>query len=275
IARLRAHPGQVAADRTRRLPPRTLTAPAPGSLRGRAGPPFVGFRQRGDVELLHRQHRRHGAPGLLGVLRLQHLEHDVGHDLPRETVPVLQPAALHFLTASRKLLPEVVDFFLILAVHDQGDGLGELEVGPAVQRRESLPVELELDGHDRALGAPGRLRCLLVVAGGADDPGILEDRHVVLRGLLGLAVEPQERGDFLRPGHGYLLGWSSTSLSSRPRRFERRGSYVARRGAARPWRTSGRLPSLARRVSSGRPASTPSTTRTASAAALRAASLSP
>ena len=40
------------------------------------------------------------------------------------TEPVLEPAALNFLTACGQVFPEGVDFFLRLAVHDQGYRLG-------------------------------------------------------------------------------------------------------------------------------------------------------
>ena len=56
-----------------------------------------------------------------------------------------------------------------------------------------LPVEAELDGHHRPLlaGSVGS------VPGDPGDLGVREDRGVVLRRLLGLAVEPQA-GNLLR-----------------------------------------------------------------------------
>ena len=121
--------------------------------------------------------------------------------MPRHAEPVLEPAALDFLAAGRELVPEVVDLFLVLAVHHERDRLRELEHRTAVQRRELLSVELERHRHDRSRGPAGGFRRLFVVAGDAADPGILEDRHVELRRLFGLVVEPQERGDFLRLWH--------------------------------------------------------------------------
>jgi hypothetical protein len=43
----------------------------------------------------------------------------------------------------------VVDFLLAPAMHDQRDRFRELEEWAAVQRRESLTIELELDSRDR------------------------------------------------------------------------------------------------------------------------------
>ena len=43
----------------------------------------------------------------------------------------------------------MIHLCLRLAIHDQRDGLGEWEDGPAVERNELLAIELEIDGHDR------------------------------------------------------------------------------------------------------------------------------
>ncbi len=114
----------------------------------------------------------------------------VRNDLPRHTEPVLKPAALHFLAARRERLPEVIYFFLRLAVHGERYRLGEFEERPAVQRRELLPIELECHRHDRPLGSSGGLCRRVVIAGDARDPGVLEDRDVERRGLFGLMIEP-------------------------------------------------------------------------------------
>ena len=53
-------------------------------------------------------------------LAVEHFEHSVGDDLPRHAKLVCEPAALHFLATVAELVPVVVDFFLRLAVHDEG-----------------------------------------------------------------------------------------------------------------------------------------------------------
>src|SRR5712691_13445000 len=64
---------------------------------------------------------------------------------------------------------------------------------PAVQGDHSLAVELELDRHDASLGPGPRLS----IAGNVQDLRLREDGSVELRRLLGLGVEPKERGDLL------------------------------------------------------------------------------
>jgi hypothetical protein len=50
----------------------------------------------------------------------------------------------------RQVAPEVVDFFLILAVDLKRNRLAELEQRPAIETGEGLAVEFEADGHHRA-----------------------------------------------------------------------------------------------------------------------------
>src|ERR1700722_17292457 len=91
----------------------------------------------GDVELGHLHHGLHG-PGVLeqgGELG--------GYDLPGEAEPVLEPAALALAAAGGGFGPVGIDLLLGVAADDEGDGLGELEGGPAVERGEALAVELE------------------------------------------------------------------------------------------------------------------------------------
>jgi hypothetical protein len=61
---------------------------------------------------------------------------------------------------------------------------------PAVERLELEAVKNEGHPHRGA----GRLRGALAIARDAEDAGVGEDRYVELGGLLGLVVEPQERG---------------------------------------------------------------------------------
>src|SRR5437660_11808739 len=146
-----------------------------------------------DVELLHPQHRLHGRVGLLRILVSQHLAQGGGNDLPGQAVLVLEPAAWVFSTGRRQLRPERIDFLLRLTVDEQGYRLRELELRAAVQGVEVLTLELEGAGHDRPLHArPG-----VSVSRDAHDPRILEDRHIEVHRLFGVAVEPQERDDLL------------------------------------------------------------------------------
>src|SRR5262249_774680 len=77
----------------------------------------------------------------------------------------------------------------------------ELEERPAVERGERLAVELELDGQDRAGGAPVDLVAGFAVAADRDDARVLEDARVVAGGLLGFVVEPQAGRDAMDACH--------------------------------------------------------------------------
>src|SRR3954463_13207219 len=147
----------------------------------------------GDVELHHLHERAHDAVGLRRILA-DELGQRLGHDLPRQAVLVLEPAALHFLAAARsELVPAVVDLLLVRAVHDERHRLVELEDRPAVQRDELLALDLEVHGHHGAL----RQRASVAVARDLAKLRVLEHRAVELRRFFGLAIEPEEWGDFL------------------------------------------------------------------------------
>src|SRR5712664_3045429 len=124
----------------------------------------------------------------------------------RQTIFVLQPAALILCSAFRKLLPQLVYFLLRLAVHHQGYGFREFELRAAVQCQEFLSIELERNDHYRSLWSSGDLCPCVSITGNVADPRILENRDIKLRSLFGYVVEPQEWGDFL---HG-------SGLSNRP-----------------------------------------------------------
>jgi hypothetical protein len=114
---------------------------------------FVGLLERRDVQLLHLKHNlHHGFIDLL-VLAFQHLGRDLGHDLPEQAELVLQPAALLRvgIAALPQLLTVVVDFLLVAADDLEGHRLVELEDGPAVEQRESLAIDAEIDGQDLSL----------------------------------------------------------------------------------------------------------------------------
>src|SRR3989441_13369955 len=89
-----------------------------------------------------------------------------GDDLPGHTEFVLEPAARLPLTAFREVLPQPVDFFLRVAVHEEGSPLREREVRAAVHGHESRSVEFER----RVQHLPRRDRTSLLPADQADDP---------------------------------------------------------------------------------------------------------
>src|SRR5262249_10271520 len=102
------------------------------------------------------------------------------------------------LAAGGELAPEIVDFFLGLAVHRQRYRFGELELRAAVEGDELLALELEIDRQNAPLRAGRRA----VVAGDAQDLRVLEDRGVVTDRFLGIVVEPEECLDSLPASHG-------------------------------------------------------------------------
>src|SRR5690242_6915652 len=158
----------------------------------------IGLLQLRDVELFHRHEGLEHAVDLGLVLVEQHLRKDAGRHLPRQTEPVLEPAALAFLTTTlAQLAPEVIDLFLVFAKHLKRDRFGELEQGPAIEREEFLAFELELDCQHRAWLATMNFLPLLAVVRGAADLRVIENRGIKLRCLLGLLVVPEAWCDFL------------------------------------------------------------------------------
>src|SRR6185312_8731907 len=155
------------------------------------------------VDLLHAQHRVH-CPGRPDRLFIPVVRGNVpGDDLPGETVPILEPAALLRLrvAALGQLGPVVVDLLLRIAADDERDGFIEREHGPAVERHERLAIELERDGEDRSRGPAVHLLACLAVAGDHRDLRILEHAHVEPRGLFCLVREPQARAYSLSRDH--------------------------------------------------------------------------
>lgn len=65
--------------------------------------------QRGEIDLLHAEHRSHRTLRSRRVRVVQHLDHPDGTDLPRESVAILQPAALALLVTTGDFVPLVVD----------------------------------------------------------------------------------------------------------------------------------------------------------------------
>src|SRR5207248_309227 len=82
------------------------------------------------------------------------------------------------------------------------------EVRPAVEREEPDPRQAERDHHRRPV-RPG---------GDGGDGGVREERDVEPGGLLGLVVEPQERGDLLAD-HEFppRRGWFGGRFTGPPR----------------------------------------------------------
>src|SRR2546423_137949 len=161
-------------------------------------PPVVGLLQALDVELLHLHHRLHDPGRLFRILVPQELAQHGGHDLPRHAELVLEPAALVLRSAAGQLLPQLVHLLLRLTVHEQRYRRREFELGAAVQGVEVLALELERAGHDGPLGPGARVS----IARHAPDLRVLENRHVEVHRLFGVAVEPQEWDDLL---HGDLV----------------------------------------------------------------------
>src|SRR5216684_421295 len=217
-----------------------------------------------DVDLLHLHHRLHDALRDCGIGIAQELRQSGRNDLPRQAELVLEPAAHLLLSAGGELLPQLVDLFLGLAIRDERYRLRELELRPAVQGDEFLPVQLENRGHDRALRPGPRVSI-------ADDLSllrILENGDIEIHRLLGPAVEPQEWGDFLHgsgPASREFSAWPAASLARLrrghacpPTSDGRTGPRACRSGRPRTcrrraWSPSRRLSPRARRMRPHRP----------------------
>src|SRR6202043_2878864 len=115
------------------------------------------------------------------------------NDLPRDAKFILQPAAPVFPAACRELLPEVIHFFLCLAIHDERNSRGKRELRPTIQGDEFLPVDLKRRDHDRSLGS----RPVVSVTIHLSNLRVLENGDIKIRRLLRFSVEPQEWRYFL------------------------------------------------------------------------------
>lgn len=115
-------------------------------------------------------------------------------DLPGDAEFVGKPTALDFATAvSGEFGPVVIDFGLVFAIDDEGDGFVEFEFGTAIEGEVGVAFEFEADRHDAA----GFAGADFGVAGSFEDAGVFEDGGVEADGFLSLAVEPEAVGDFL------------------------------------------------------------------------------
>src|SRR5690349_24932387 len=115
------------------------------------------------------------------------------HDLPRQTILVFEPATLDFLSPFGKLLPEVIDLVLRLAMDHQRNRFREFERWTTIHAGEALAVQLEFDRHHRTLRTWSRF----AVSRGAEDSGVLKHGDVEVRCLFSVVVKPQKRRDLL------------------------------------------------------------------------------
>ena len=114
--------------------------------------------ERRNVDLLHREHRIHH-PLCLGWIWIGEQAWQGARDyLPGEPETVFQPTAPLCGLVCRQRLPEPVDLLLALAVDHERHRFVELELRAAVQRRERLPGERELDEQNHALRPARRVR---------------------------------------------------------------------------------------------------------------------
>ena len=80
-----------------------------------SGLALVGGLERFDIEFHHLQHGRAHACRFRPVLVLHQLTGRFRHDLPRQAVFILEPAALLRFTARKQRIPVAIDFCLIIA----------------------------------------------------------------------------------------------------------------------------------------------------------------
>jgi len=103
------------------------------------------------------------------------------NDLPRESILVLEPAALLRLrvAAGSELLPVIVHLLLRLAFDIKGNRTAWLEKRPAIQRHEALPFEFENGSQHLSFHAFHRaFQWAFGIALEAHDPGVLENRKI-------------------------------------------------------------------------------------------------
>src|SRR5471030_914898 len=166
---------RMTADRTRMAPRLALLSLAPISpLESR------------DIELDHAHHCAHDPRRLLRIRVLKHFSEHHGHDLPRHTELVFNPAALLRLAAFAEPDPQFIYFFLSLAVDEKRDSGRKGEHRAAVQRFELPALQFECNAHDRAL----RPRASVAETHHRQDSRVIKDARVELSGFLRVVVEP-------------------------------------------------------------------------------------
>lgn len=140
----------------------------------------------------------HDAVDLGGVFGADEFDDVAGNDLPEEAEFVLEPAAGdRFTAAGGEFFPVAIEFGLGVAVDKEGDGFVEFGLGSAIHGDEVLAVEGEGNGHDGTGGSVVVFGDGWGRVGGQGDFGVFEGGGVEFDGLLGVAVEPEEGGNFL------------------------------------------------------------------------------
>src|SRR5215510_6544134 len=167
---------------------------------------LVGLSQFREIELLHLQKRVGDALGFFGVRIRHHFSERGGDDLPGNAEFILQPAAGLFAAFLGQSVPEVVDLFLGVAINLEGHGLAELELWPAIERHERLPVDFEFCHHYGTWLLAVDLLAGFSITTDFPEFRILEHGDVERRRFLGFCIEPQTRRYLmLRERHDILL----------------------------------------------------------------------
>src|ERR1700722_18896708 len=104
-----------------------------------------GTLERGDVDPLHPHHRVESALGSGGIGAADEPRKLPRHNLPGEAIAILDPAALLGLRHGRQRVAQAVDLGLRLNWNLERHRLIELKERPAVETREGLPHQGELD----------------------------------------------------------------------------------------------------------------------------------
>ena len=105
---------------------------AGGGLNRAVGRPF----ESRDVDTLHLHHRLEGALGAARIGIAEKGRKFARHDLPGQTIAILDPAALLSLWNRRERIGQALDLGLRLDRNLKRDGLVELEVRPAIEPDE-------------------------------------------------------------------------------------------------------------------------------------------
>src|SRR5690606_5128620 len=153
----------------------------------------------GDVKFLHRVDRQHDALAAGRLPGAEQIAQHRGYNLPRQAELVLQPAALPRAGVAplAEPLPVVVHFLLRFAVNLKGNGFAELEGRAAVESGEPLPIQFEINEHDRTGGLSVNVLAGLAIAGEVINARVFENARVESRRFFGFLVEPQAWTDAL------------------------------------------------------------------------------
>lgn len=151
-----------------------------------------------EIDFFHAQHGMHRPLCFRGSMVGKHLGESHRNDLPRKPELVLQPTTLlrFFISASREFSPVVIYFLLRVAENLERNGLCKFEKGTAVQRREGMTVEHEVDHHHGPRRSAVDFFSLFAVTDDSHDLRIFEDLRIIFCRRFGLIVEPQTRREF-------------------------------------------------------------------------------